>query len=126
MKTAILALGLFLCMQTGFSQTTPNVIFYRTGCAYGLLAHFKVNVDGKQLFVLKNKSIESTTLQPGSHTIAPRQARRGITLDVKSGQTYVIKYRTMIGIFGARPRLRIMTLDAAKADSKFFRSHYKM
>ena len=127
MKTRFITIGLITTMMlfvlTGFSQRASKVIFYRTGCVYGLLAHYKVIVDGKELFILKNKSIQSVMLDAGNHTISPKQSKRAITLDVQAGHVYVVKYRTMIGILGARPRLKIMTLEEAKKDSKLVREY---
>jgi hypothetical protein len=121
--TAIFVLGLFLLTAKGYSQNNAKVIFYRTGCVYGALAHYQVNVDGNQIYSLKGSSLYSTSLTPGSHSIAPKQSRRAIDLNVQGSQTYVVKYKTKIGIFGARPRLKVITLDEAKKD-KYFRDHY--
>ena len=107
---------------SGFSQS--KVIFYRKGCLYGGLAGYKVKVDEKELATLKGSSVFATSLTPGTHNISPKQVRRGISLDVKDGQTYVIKYVTKIGLFGARPRLKVMTVEEARKDSKYFREHY--
>ncbi len=68
--------------------------FYRNGCVVDIRVHLKVIVDGKRRITLQNKSIESTTLATVLHTLAPRQGYRSITLDVKAGQVYIIKYRT--------------------------------
>lgn len=126
-RTAVILAAIMFINASAFSQMSDQksakLIVYRKGCAYGLLAHYKVKEDDKQLGVLGNKSIYTYDITPGSHTISPRQQHRAIMIDVKPGQTYVVKYKTRIGIFGARPKLKLMTVDEAKADSKFFAEH---
>ncbi len=120
-KSAFLV-SFILAGLSGFSQS--KVIFYRKGCVYGALAGYKVRVDEKELATLKGNSVFTTLLSTGTHNIAPKQVRRGISLAVKDGQTYVVKYITKITLFGARPRLKVMTVEEAKKDSKYFREHY--
>lgn len=124
MKTLTITLGFFACLLlsglNGYSQQA-KLIVYRDGCIYGSLAHFKVKIDGKEESTLKNKSFYTTTISAGKHTIAPRQDRRALEFTAEANHTYVVKYRTMIGILGARPRLKLMTEEEARQDSKFFR-----
>jgi hypothetical protein len=114
----ILLAAAFLFVGSSLFAQDAKVIVYRKGCLYGSLANFKVNVDGKNLSTLKSKDKFEFNLAPGSHLIGPKQEPRQITLDVKPNQTYYVKYRTMIGLFGARPSLKIMTADEAKEESK--------
>lgn len=121
---AIIAL-IFFSNSNVFSQTT-KLIVYRKGSPYGLLAHYQVKIDGKETGSLKNNSVESFDITPGEHTLSPRQDHRAITFNAKAGQTYVVKYKTRIGIFGARPKLKIMTIENAQQDSKLVASADKM
>ncbi len=115
-KISFLALAIFF--STSLFAQNAKLITYRKGCIYGLLTKFKVNVDGNEVGTLKNSSVVTTSLTPGQHTISPKQKNRAISLNAEAGKTYVVKYRTMLGIFGARPRLKEVTLDAAKKDFK--------
>lgn len=117
MNTILLTFALLIIGSTVFAQDA-KVIVYRKGCLYGNLAKFQVDVDGKNLSTLKNKDMYQFNLAPGAHMIGPKQEKRQITLDVKANETYYVKYRTMIGLFGARPRLKVMTSSDAMADSK--------
>ena len=123
MKTIFFSLGLMamslLANATDNAPQTAKLIVYRKGCIYGSMARYKVIEDGKQLTTLKNKSVYTTDLTPGSHTIAPNNAKKAVTIDAQDGQTYVVKYKTHFGLFGARPSLKVMTLDEAKQDPKF-------
>ena len=108
-----------ICMMfsvTLFAQQSAKLITYRKGSPYGLLAKFPVNVDGEEVGKLKSGSVVTTDLTPGSHTISPKQSKRAITINAVAGKTYVVKYRNMLGLFGARPRLKEVTLEEAKAD----------
>lgn len=96
-----------------------NLIVYRTGCLYGSMAKYRVNIDNQEQTKLKNKSIYATTLTPGSHTIAPRNPNKAVTINAQDGQTYVVQYKTRFGLFGARPKLKVMTLEEAKQNKKF-------
>lgn len=95
-----------------------KVVVYRKGCIYGSLAKYKVNVDGKEMSSIRNNSTYSFNLAPGSHTISPKNKKHAITFNTEAGKSYAVKYRTVFGLFGARPRLKEMTLDAAKKDDK--------
>ena len=44
---------------------------------------------------------------------------RAVTIDAKAGETYVVKYKTPLHIFGARPRLEVLTLAEAEKNKKF-------
>lgn len=116
LKTTFLAVA--ICFSATVFAQDAKLITYRKGCIYGLLAKFKVNVDGNEVGTLKNSSVVTTSITPGQHTISPKQKNRSISLNAEAGKTYVVKYRTMLGIFGARPRLKEMTLEAAKKDFK--------
>ncbi len=100
-----------------FSQA--KLIAYRPGCIYGSLAKYKVNINNKEVAVLKSNSIYATDITPGKNTIAPKQLKRAVTIDAKTGETYVIKYKTPLHIFGARPRLEVLTLAEAEKSKKF-------
>ncbi len=122
MKSNILIITLtaasFFLADNLKAQPNAKLIVYRKGSPYGLLARYKVNVDNKEVTTLKNSSMQSVEITPGSHTISAKQPKRAVQLNAEAGKTYVVKYRTMLGIFGARPRLKVMTLDEAKKDSK--------
>ncbi|RYF66341.1 MAG: hypothetical protein EOO39_23210 [Cytophagaceae bacterium] len=121
------ALVIALCLSAGslFAATpnegpqAANLIVYRTGCLYGSMAKYRVNIDNQEQTKLKNKSIYTTTLTPGSHTIAPKNSNKAVTVNAQDGQTYVVQYKTRFGLFGARPKLKVMTLDEAKQNKKF-------
>lgn len=121
------SLFMALCLSAGtlmaaYAETAPkaaNLIVYRKGCIYGSMAKYKVNVDNQEMAKLKNKSIYTTTLTPGSHTVAPKNPNKAVTINAQDGQTYVVQYKTRFGLFGARPKLKVMTLDEAKQDKKF-------
>lgn len=123
MKTSIIALGLFISSLLATAETpgapkSAKLIVYRKGCIYGSMARYKVVEDGKELASLKNNSMYTAELTPGSHTISAKQPKRSVTINVQEGQTYVVKYKTRFGIFGARPKLEVTTLEAAKKDTK--------
>ena len=113
--TLIFVLASFI----SFAQSDSKVIVYRKGSIYGGLAKYKVIVDGKEMEPLKGKSAYAFNLAPGSHTISPKQSKRAITFTTVAGKNYAVKYRTMLGLFGARPRLKEMTIAEAKEDAKF-------
>jgi hypothetical protein len=117
MNKILLTFALLIIGSTVFAQDA-KVIVYRKRCLYGSLAKFQVNVDGNNLSTLKNKDMYQFNLAPGSHMIGPKQEKRQITLNAKSNETYYVKYKTMIGLFGARPRLKILTASEAKEDAK--------
>jgi len=131
MKNTIVILSLlaaFLLTDTRAYSKTPTpkeatLIVYRKGCLYGALAKYKVIVDHKKLAQLKNNKIREFVIAPGDHRISPKQSNRAIKFNAESGQTYVVAYKTRIGIFGARPRLKVMTVEQAEKSSKFFRDH---
>lgn len=125
MNKFLLGAMLTLCSIVTFAQSTSKVIVYRKGSIYGGFAKFKVIIDGKEMNILKGNSTYAYDLAPGAHTISPKQSRRAITLNTEAGKTYVVKYRTMLGLFGARPRLKVLTLDEAKEDAKVIRNKYK-
>ena len=122
-KTLIAIVALF-AFNDGFAQAKSKVIVYRKGSPYGAFAKYQVIVDGKQMDVLKGSSTHSYELVPGTHTISPKQSRRAITLNTESGKTYVVKYRNMLGLFGVRPKLKVLTLEEAKEDAKIVRTTY--
>lgn len=123
MKKVFLAFGLvgmsFLANATDNAPQSAKLIVYRKGCIYGSMARYKVIEDGNELTTLKNKSSYATDLTAGTHTIAPKNSKKGVTINAQDGQTYVVKYKTRFGLFGARPKLEVMTLEQAKQDSKF-------
>ena len=100
-----------------FAQNA-KLVAYRKGGPYGILAKYKVNVDGNEVGILKPNSVVQAELTPGQHIIAPKQGRRAITINAEAGKTYVVKFRNMLGIFGVRPKLKEVTLEEAKEDSK--------
>ena len=118
--TAIFVLASFV----SFAQSDSKVIVYRKGSIYGGFAKFKVIVDGKEMESLKGNSAYAFNLAPGSHTISPKQDKRAITFTTVAGKNYAVKYRTMLGLFGARPRLKEMTIAEAKEDAKVVREQF--
>jgi hypothetical protein len=115
--SSCVAIALFLS-TSAFSQSA-KLITYRPGCIYGSLAKYKVNVDNKEMATLKSKSIYETEITPGSHTISPKQSKRAVTIDAEANKTYVVEYKTPIHIFGARPKLKVVTLEQAEKSKKF-------
>ncbi len=118
----VLLAGISLSTVPANAQNS-KVVVYRKGCAYGSLAKYKVLVDHKKVATLKNNAIYTTQLAPGEHLIAARQPKRSVKIDVRSGQDYVVVYKTRFGIFGGRPHLKVMTLAQAKEHYKYFRNH---
>lgn len=127
MKQSILKLTMALVLitlsATTFAQPNAKLIVYRKGCPYGLLAKYQVNINGKEVATLKNNSVYAIDIPTGKHTLAPKQASRAIEFTAESGKTYVVKYKTMIGLLGARPKLKIVTLAEAKEDSKLLAAY---
>ena len=121
MKKVNIALTVMFVVASfiSFAQSGSKVIVYRKGSIYGGLAKYKVIVDGKEMEPLKGKSAYQFNLAPGSHTISPKQGKRAITFTTEAGKNYAVKYRTMLGLFGARPRLKQMTIAEAKEDASF-------
>ncbi len=95
----------------------PVLIVYRKGFPYGIFTKYQVTIDGEATDTLSNKEVEQFTLTPGSHTVAPKKAKRGVTIQAEPGKTVVVKYATRFGLFGARPKLKVMELGEAQADS---------
>ena len=126
MKKINIALTLLFVLSSfiSFAQTGSKVIVYRKGSIYGGLAKYKVIVDGKEMESLKGKSAYEFNLTPGSHTISPKQGKRAITFTTEAGKNYAVKYRTMLGLLGARPRLKVMTIAEAKEDAKVVREQF--
>ena len=126
MKKVNLVLTMLLVLSSMISsaQSDSKVIVYRKGSIYGGLAKYKVIVDGKEMTPLKGKSAYVFNLAPGKHTISPKQSNRAITFNTEAGKNYAIKYRTMLGIFGARPRLKEMTITQAKNDAAFVKEKF--
>ena len=120
----VLSLIFVLASFISFAQSNSKVIVYRKGSIYGGLAKYKVIVDGKEMEPLKGKSAYEFDLAPGSHTISPKQGKRAITFTTEAGKNYAVKYRTMLGLLGARPRLKLMTIAEAKEDSKVVREKF--
>ena len=116
--SACVAIALFFS-TSAFSQSAAKLIAYRPGCIYGSLAKYKVNVDNKEMATLKSKSIYETELTPGNHTISPKQSKRAVTIDAEANKTYVVEYKTPLHIFGARPKLKVLTLEQAEKSKKF-------
>lgn len=121
---SIVLLSILIVSQASAFNGSPaaknaKLIVYRKGCLYGSLATYKVSVDDKNIGDLRGTSFYNVDLTPGNHIIAPKQAARAVTIDAKEGETYVVKYKTRIGIFGARPKLQVMTLEEARKDKKF-------
>ena len=126
MKKVNIAITLIFVLASfiSFAQSDSKVIVYRKGSIYGGLAKYKVIVDGKEMQSLKGNSAYEFNLAPGSHTISPKQGKRAITFKTEAGKNYAVKYRTMLGIFGARPRLKEMTIAEAKDDAKIVRKKF--
>lgn len=120
----MIAIAVLFAFNDGFAQSKSKVIVYRKGSPYGAFAKYQVIVDGKQMDVLKGSSTHSYELAPGSHTISPKQSKRAITLNTEAGKTYVIKYKNMLGLFGVRPKLKLLSLEEAKEDSKVVNTTY--
>ena len=120
----VLSLIFVLASFISFAQSGSNVIVFRKGSIYGGLAKYKVIVDGKEMEPLKGKSAYEFNLAPGTHTISPKQSNRAITLKTEAGKNYAVKYRTMLGLFGARPRLKVMTIAEAKEDASIVREKF--
>ncbi len=120
----VLSLIFVLASFVSFAQSNSKVIVYRKGSIYGGLAKYKVIVDGKEMEPLKGKSAYEFDLAPGSHTISPKQGKRAITFTTEAGKNYAVKYRTMLGLLGARPRLKLMTIAEAKDDAKVVREKF--
>ena len=115
-----LSLVTFFTMVTVniFAQNAKLIAYRKAGFLYGAFATFKVNVDGTEVGKLRPNSVVQTSLTPGQHNISPKQSRRAIKFNAEAGKTYVVKYRNMLGIFGVRPKLKEVTLQEAKSDSK--------
>ncbi|MGF7217062.1 hypothetical protein GGR92_003229 [Spirosoma lacussanchae] len=135
MKTIVIALSLSMAALMATAEIprpagapqAAKVIIFRDGCLYGSMAKYKVIADGQELTRLKNKSIYTTSLAPGMHTISAREgSKRMVQLDVKDGQTYVVQYKTRFGLFGARPKLVVKSVDDAKRDSNYFEKNADM
>jgi hypothetical protein len=126
MKKVNIALTLIFVLASfiSFAQSDSKVIVYRKGSIYGGLAKYKVIVDGKEMETLKGKSAYEFNLAPGTHTISPKQAKRAITIKTEAGKNYAVKYRTMLGLFGARPKLKVLTISEAKEDSKIVKEKF--
>jgi hypothetical protein len=107
---------LFSCVGA-FAQQS-KVIVYRKGSIYGSLQKYRVNVDGTEMARLKNNGVYTFDIAPGSHTISPKNKKHAITLNTLPGKTYVVRYNTVLGLFGGRARLREVNLDQAKKESK--------
>ena len=120
----VLSLIFVLASFISFAQSNSKVIVYRKGSIYGGLAKYKVIVDGKEMEPLKGKSAYEFDLAPGSHTISPKQGKRAITFTTEAGKNYAVKYRTMLGLLGARPRLKLMTIAEAKEDAEVVREKF--
>ncbi len=121
----VFTLVFVLASLISFAQADSKVIVYRKGSIYGGLAKYKVIVDGKEMESLKGKSAYAFNLAPGSHTISPKQSKRAITFTTEAGKNYAVKYSTMLGLFGARPRLKQMSVAEAKDDAKFVGEQFK-
>ena len=114
---SMIAIVVLFAYNDGFAQGKSKVIVYRKGSPYGAFAKYQVIVDGKQMDVLKGSSTHSYELAPGSHTISPKQIRRAITLNTEAGKTYVVKYRNMLGLFGVRPKLKVLSRKSSSRKS---------
>ena len=127
MKKTLFVFGLLaaLCCGDFKAGAQAKLVAYRKGCIYGALAGYQVRLDGKKLVTLKGSRVFTADITPGAHTISAKQAKRYVTINAEPGQTYVVVYKTRIGIFGARPKLKLVTVDQEMKDSKYFRTHYK-
>ncbi len=120
----VLSLIFVLASFISFAQSNSKVIVYRKGSIYGGFAKYKVIVDGKEMEPLKGNTAYEFNLAPGSHTISPKQGKRAITFTTEAGKNYAVKYRTMLGLLGARPRLKVMSIAEAKEDAKVVREKF--
>ncbi len=118
----VLMSGILFANFSGSAQGSKLTV-YRKGAAYGSLAKYKVNVDQKDVTTLKNNAIYSMNVAPGQHMVAPKQEKRGVNINVKPGENYVVVYKTHVGLFGGRPKLKVMTESEAKGKYKYFREH---
>ena len=128
MKTALITLGLIagILLSGVNANAQSKIIVYKKGCIYGAFAHYKVVLDGKKVANLHHNSIRAFSVTPGEHMVAPRQPRRGVKVNVRSGENEVVVYRTRFTIFGGRAHLRVMSEAKAKSRYKYFRKHADM
>ena len=125
-NTLIATLIIGLAFTSGSKSYSQTLVAFRKGCIYGALAKYNVEIDHKLVGTLNGNALKSFPLTPGNHIISPRQSHRGIKIAARSGETYVVQYKTRFGIFGARAKLKLMTVAQAKKHSKYFREHYEM
>ena len=117
--TSLFILTALFLTSNAISQSQAKLIVYRPGCVYGSLAKYKVNLDNRDVATLKSNSIYETEISSGSHTIAPKQSKRAVSINAEAGQTYVVEYKTPIHLFGAKAKLRVLTLAQAEKSKKF-------
>jgi hypothetical protein len=53
----------------------------------------------------KSNSISETEISACNHTSAPKQSKRAVNINAKSGQTCVGEYMTPFQLFGAKAKL---------------------
>ncbi len=123
MKFKSIALLISAIVITNYSvySQSAKLIVYRPASAYGSLAQYKVIVDNNEVTTLKTNSMYEMDLTPGSHTISAKQINRAVTIDAKSGETYVVAYKTPLHILGAKAKLKTFTLTEAQQNKRFMK-----
>ena len=131
MKKVLIVASLFTGYVAAFAETPPaapkaaKLIVFRNGGIYGSMAKYQVIQDNEKVTELKPKGYEVLSLTPGTHTIAPKNSNKAVTINAQDGQTYVVQYKTRFGLFGARPKLKVMSVAEAQDESTFFAERYQ-
>ncbi len=111
----------FSLSYTGFGQMAKVIVFRDTPVDV-VSNTITVSIDGMKKGELKRNDLISAYLAPGVHTIALDEGKETLDLNAENGGFYVIQYASLAGI---NPKLKLLTLEEAREESKFFRENYR-